>query len=71
MLQNKFSGAKPSVGILFSNTQFGFRNGLDTTGALLLLTHGLQSILYKRAQERVVSLDFSSAFDFVNHQDTM
>ena len=49
-------------------TQFGFRKGLGTTDALLLLTHDLQSSLDKRAESRVVSLDFSSAFDLVNHQ---
>ena len=50
------------------NTQFGFRKGFGTTDALLLLTHDLQSSLDKRAESRIVSLDFSSAFDLVNHQ---
>ena len=43
------------------NTQFGFRKGLGTTDALLLLTHDLQYSLDKRAESRIVSLDFSSA----------
>ena len=49
------------------NNQFGFRKGLCTTHALLLLTHDLQSSLDKRAESRVVSFNFSFAFD-VNHQ---
>ena len=49
-------------------TQFGFRKGLGTTDALLMLTQDIQSSLDKRAESRVVSLDFSSAFDLVNHQ---
>ena len=53
---------------LFPSTQFGFRKGLGTTDALLLLTHTLQSSLDRRAESRVVSLDFSSAFDRVNHR---
>ena len=49
-------------------TQFGFRKGLGTADALLLLTHDLQLSLGRRAESRVVSLDFSSAFDLENHQ---
>ena len=39
-----------------------------TTDSLLLLAHYLQSSLDKRAESQNVSLDFSSAFDSVNHQ---
>ena len=49
-------------------SQFGFRKGLGTTDALLKLTHDLQYSLDKGAESRVISLDFSSAFDLVNHQ---
>ena len=48
-------------------SQFGFRKGLGTSDALLVLTHELQLSLDSRAESRVVSLDFSSAFDLVNH----
>ena len=41
---------------------------LGTTDALLLLTYNLQSFPDKRAESRIVSLDFISAFDLVNHQ---
>ena len=53
---------------LFPETQFGFRKGLGTTDALLTLIHDLQSGLDSRSEARVVSLDFSSAFDLVNHR---
>ena len=34
----------------------------------MLLTHDLQYSLDKRAESRIISLDFSSTFDLVNHQ---
>ena len=49
------------------NTQFDFRKGIGTTDALLLLTHDMQSYLDKRAESRIVSLDFSFTFHLVNH----
>ena len=49
-------------------TQFGFRKGLGTADALLLLNHELQSALDKNCESRLVSLDFSAAFDTVNHK---
>ena len=52
---------------LLPATQFGFRRGLGTCDALLTLVHDLQSGLDSRSEARVVSLDFSSAFDLVNH----
>ena len=52
---------------LLPKTQFGFRKGVGTTDALLVLTHDLQCCLDSRSEARVVSLDFSSAFDLVNH----
>ena len=52
---------------MFPQTQFGFRRGLGTSDALLTLVHDLQSGLDTRSEARVVSLDFSSAFDLVNH----
>ena len=50
------------------STQFGFRKGLGTSDALLVLCHDLQHSLDNRAESRVISLDFSSAFDLVNHK---
>ena len=53
---------------ILPDSQFGFRKGLGTTDALLALTHDLQSSLDDRVESRVISLDFSSAFDLVNHK---
>ena len=53
---------------ILPSTQFGFRKGLGTNDALLLLTQDLQSALDKGSESRVISLDFSSAFDLVNHR---
>ena len=49
-------------------TQFGFRKGLGTSDALLLLIHEMQSALDRNCESRLVSLDFSAAFDTVNHK---
>ena len=49
-------------------TQFGFRKGLGTADALIMLNHELQSALDKNCESRLVSLDFSAAFDTVNHK---
>ena len=48
---------------ILPSTQFGFRKGLGTCDALLHLTHDLQLALDKDFESRVVSLEFSSAFD--------
>ena len=44
------------------NTQFGFRKGLSTTDALLLLIHDLQFSLDKGAESHIISLDFNPVF---------
>ena len=49
-------------------TQFGFRKGLGTNDALLTLVHEMQHHLDKGHEIRLVSLDFSAAFDTVNHK---
>ena len=53
---------------ILPSTQFGFRKDLGTSDALLVLTQDLQRSLDTRAESRVISLDFSSAFDRVNHK---
>ena len=53
---------------LLPRNQFGFRKGLSTMDALLYLTHDSQSALDSGHESRLVSLDFSSAFDRVNHK---
>ena len=53
---------------LIPDSQFGFRKGLGTCDALLTLTHDVQSSLDLGQESRVVAIDFSSAFDIVNHK---
>ena len=48
-------------------TQFAYRKGLGTCDALLCLSHTLQSALENGQEARIVQIDFSAAFDRVNH----
>ena len=48
-------------------TQFAFRKGLGTCDALLHISHVIQAALDSGSEARVMQLDFSSAFDRVNH----
>ena len=41
---------------------------LGTCGALLCVSHTLQSALESGKEARIVQIDFSAAFDRVNHQ---
>ena len=54
------SGALPT-------TQFGYRKGLGTYDALFCRSHTLQSTLESVKEARIVQIDFSAAFDRVNH----
>ena len=49
-------------------TQFAYRKGLGTCDALLCVSHTLQSALERGQKAMVVQIDFSAAFDRVNHQ---
>ena len=49
-------------------TQFAYRKGLGTCDALLYVAHSLQSALEMGQEARIVQIDFSAAFDRVNHQ---
>ena len=49
-------------------TQFAYQKGLGTCDALLCVSHTLQSALESMQEARIVQIDFSSAFDRVNHQ---
>ena len=55
------------IGVL-STTQFAYRKGLGTCDALLCLSHTLQSALESGQEARIVQIDFSAAFDRVNHK---
>ena len=48
-------------------TQFAYRKGLGTCDALLCVAHTLQSALEMGQEARIVKIDFSAAFDKVNH----
>ena len=53
-------------GVLLT-TQFAYRKGLGTCDALLCMTHTLSSALESGREASVVQIDFSAAFDRVNH----
>ena len=54
-------------GVLPTN-QFAYRKGLGTCNALLCVSHTLQSALECGQEARIVQIDFSAAFDRVNHR---
>ena len=49
-------------------TQFAYRKGLGTCDAFLCVSHTLQSAFESGQEARIVQIDFSTAFDGVNHQ---
>ena len=49
-------------------TQFTYQKGLGTCDALLCVSHTLQSALESGQEARIVQINFSAAFDRVNHQ---
>ena len=53
--------------LFFPGCQFASSSGRGTYDLLLTLDHVLQSSLDRDAEVRVVLLDFSAAFDRVNH----
>ncbi len=53
---------------LLPSSQFGFRKGLSTSDALVCIMHDMQVSLDAGYESRVMSLDFCSAFDRVNHK---
>ena len=57
--------------VVLPTTQFANRTGLGTCDVLLCVSHTLQSALESGQDARVVLIDFSAAFDRVNHQGIM
>ena len=49
-------------------TQFAYWKGLGTCDVLLRVSDTLQSALESRLEARIVRINFSAAFDRVNHQ---
>ena len=56
-----------SNGVL-PTTQFAYQKGLGTCDALLCVFHTQLSALESGQVARIVQIDFSAAFDRVNHQ---
>ena len=54
------SGVLPTI-------QFAYRKGLGTCDALLCVSHTLQSALENGQEACIVQIDFSAAFERVNH----
>ena len=54
-------------GGVLPTTQFAYRKGLGTCDALLCVSHTLQSALDSGQEVRIMQIDFSAAFDRVNH----
>ena len=61
-------GAFAELNHLFPRLQFGFRKGLGTCDALLTISNIVQKSLDSGQEVRLVGLDFSAAFDRVNHK---
>ena len=53
---------------MLPTTQFAYQNSLGTCDALLFVSHTLQSALESGQEARIVKINFSAAFDRVNHQ---
>ena len=53
---------------LFPHLQFGFHKGLGTCDTLLTITNFVQKALDCGSEVHMVGLDFSAAFDRVNHK---
>ena len=53
---------------VFPNTLFAYRKGQGACDALSCVSQTLQSALESGQEARIVQIDFSAAFDRVNHQ---
>ena len=67
LLASRLGNFFESAGVLPAN-QNGFRKGLGTTDALLHVSHTLQRALDGGCEAKLVQIDFSAAFDKVNHK---
>ena len=52
---------------MLPTTQFAYRKGLGTLDALVCVAHTLQSAMEMGQEARIVQIDFSAAFDRLNH----
>ena len=60
----KRSGVLPTL-------HYAYQKVLGTCDALLCVSHVLQSTLESGQEARIVQIDFSAAFDRVNHQEIL
>ena len=67
LLSVRLVGYFESCGYL-PRCQFAYRKGLGTCDALLKIVHDLQDALDGGSEARLAQLDFSAAFDRVNHE---
>ena len=49
-------------------TQFAFQKGLGTCGAVLCMSHALESALESGQKAIIIQIDFRTEFDRMNHQ---
>ena len=61
LTNRRFSGVLPT-------TQFAYREGLGTCDAILCVSYTPQSALDSGQEVRIMQIDFSDSFDWVNHQ---
>ena len=54
---------------MYNITQFGFRKNYSTIGALVYLTETIRFKLDKKDHIEAVFLDFSNAFDLIDHEN--
>ena len=53
--------------VVLPTTLFAYRKGLGTYDALLYVFHSLQNALESGQEATILQIDFSAAFDIVNH----
>ena len=53
---------------MLPTTQFAYRKSMGNCDALLFMSHTLQNALESGQEARIVQIEFSAAFDRVNHQ---
>ena len=58
-----------ALNCVLPTTQFVYQKGLGTCDALLCVFHTLQSALESGQESTIVQINFSAAFDRVNHQE--
>ena len=67
MVAVRLGGFIEHCGVL-PTTQFAYRKGLGTCDVLLCVSHTLQSAFENGQEAMIVQIDFSAAFDRVNHK---